>query len=467
MTQIDKSNKIIAAFVICLDLITINSLFLLFQAIYREQNIQLVEGKLVAILLSLSISYIISTLFTEVIIYYRRVRADQIIRKTITRMVAFTLVWLAIVSILDINITDGRAILYLFACITFVVAASRMLYYSMLRVQRKQGRNRCNAIYIGSGSNLVELYDEMALQLTTGYHVLGYFDKSPNEKFEGKCPYLGEREQALEYLKINKVDRVYCSLQSNHSDIILPIINFCESHLVRFFSVPNLRNYCQRRVSLEMFSNVPLLTIREEPLNLVTNRIAKRAFDILFSLCFLCTAFLPIYIVVGIITKITSPGPIFFKQKRHGLDGKEFYMYKFRSMKVNKDADTLQATKDDPRKTKFGDFLRKTSIDELPQFINVLLGDMSIVGPRPHMVLHTEQYSKLINSYMVRHYIKPGVTGWAQVTGFRGETKELSEMEGRVKADIWYLEHWTFTLDLYIIYKTVANVVSRKDTKAF
>ena len=149
----------------------------------------------------------------------------------------------------------------------------------------------------------------------------------------------------------------------------------------------------------------------------------------------------------------------FFKQMRSGEENKEFWCYKFRSMRVNKDSDKVQATLNDPRKTRLGNFMRKTSIDELPQFINVLLGDMSVVGPRPHMLKHTEEYSKLIDKYMVRHLVKPGITGWAQVTGFRGETKELWQMEGRVERDIWYLEHWTFMLDLYIIYKTVKNAV--------
>ena len=135
-------------------------------------------------------------------------------------------------------------------------------------------------------------------------------------------------------------------------------------------------------------------------------------------------------------------------------------------MRVNKDSDKVQATLNDPRKTRLGNFMRKTSIDELPQFINVLLGDMSVVGPRPHMLKHTEEYSKLIDKYMVRHLVKPGITGWAQVTGFRGETKELWQMEGRVERDIWYLEHWTFMLDLYIIYKTVANAL-HKDKQAY
>ena len=157
--------------------------------------------------------------------------------------------------------------------------------------------------------------------------------------------------------------------------------------------------------------------------------------------------------------ELTMPGPVFFKQKRNGLNDKEFYCYKFRSMRVNTQADSLQATKDDPRKTRWGNIMRKTSIDELPQFINVLLGDMSVVGPRPHMLKHTEEYSKLINKYMVRHFVKPGITGWSQVTGYRGETKELKDMEGRIRGDIWYIEHWSFGLDLFIIYKTVMNAI--------
>ena len=183
----------------------------------------------------------------------------------------------------------------------------------------------------------------------------------------------------------------------------------------------------------------------------------KRTLDIILSLIFLIPTAL-IFPFVFIIMKIQSPGPILFKQKRTGLDGKTFYCYKFRSMHVNKDADRLQATKDDPRKYPFGNFMRKANIDELPQFINVLQGRMSIVGPRPHMLAHTEQYSELIDKYMVRHFVKPGVTGWAQVTGFRGETKELWQMEGRVKRDIWYMEHWSIWLDFRIIWLTAKSI---------
>ena len=208
-----------------------------------------------------------------------------------------------------------------------------------------------------------------------------------------------------------------------------------------------------------MLGNVPFLSLHNDPLMRIENRVIKRTFDIVVSLLFLCTLFPIILLFVTIITKITMPGPVFFRQKRTGIDGKDFYCIKFRSMKINADSDRVQATKNDPRKTRWGNIMRKTNIDEFPQFWNVLMGDMSIVGPRPHMLKHTEEYSKLIDKYMMRHFVKPGITGWSQVTGFRGETKELSQMEGRVQGDIWYIEHWSFWLDIYIMYKTVANVI--------
>ena len=201
--------------------------------------------------------------------------------------------------------------------------------------------------------------------------------------------------------------------------------------------------------------------IREvsEPLDMPVNKALKRGFDFVFSLVVLLTIFPVLYLIVAIAIKITSPGPVFFKQLRTGLDGKDFWCYKFRSMRVNKGSDKLQATKDDPRKTKLGDFLRKTNIDEIPQFINVFIGDMSVVGPRPHMLKHTEDYSELIDNYMDRHQVKPGITGLAQVRGFRGETKELHQMANRVRLDVFYIQNWSLVLDLRIIYRTVKNVV--------
>ena len=181
----------------------------------------------------------------------------------------------------------------------------------------------------------------------------------------------------------------------------------------------------------------------------------KRGFDIVFSLCFLCFVFPFVLLVVFIVTQCTMPGKLFFVQKRTGLNGRTFKCYKFRSMRKNEHSDVLQATKGDSRITRWGKIMRKTSLDETPQFINVLLGDMSVVGPRPHMLKHTEEYTALIDGYMLRHEVKPGVTGWSQIKGFRGEIKQLEDMENRVKSDLWYIRNWNFLLDLYIILKTV------------
>jgi putative colanic acid biosynthesis UDP-glucose lipid carrier transferase len=228
----------------------------------------------------------------------------------------------------------------------------------------------------------------------------------------------------------------------------------CDHKVVRFFYVPVSVETIGLNLKRELLDDMEVYATYENPLQNSVNRVIKRLFDICFSIVFLIPTAL-IFPFVFIIIKIQSPGPLFFRQKRTGLDGKDFEMLKFRSMHVNKDADKIQATKDDPRKYPFGNFMRKSNIDELPQFLNVLKGDMSIVGPRPHMLLHTEMYSELIDKYMVRHFVKPGLTGWAQVTGFRGETKELWQMEGRVKRDIWYMEHWSIWLDIRIIWMTM------------
>lgn len=205
--------------------------------------------------------------------------------------------------------------------------------------------------------------------------------------------------------------------------------------------------------------NLPIMIYRPNPLMSRWNRMLKRLFDMIFSLTVILLVSFTILVPIIIAIKCSSKGPILFKQKRTGYRGREFTCLKFRTMKVNDKSDELQATKNDPRKTKVGDFLRKTSLDELPQFVNVLIGNMSVVGPRPHMVKQTEEYSRLIDKYMVRHMIKPGITGLAQVSGYRGQTEELWQMEKRVEYDVMYIENWSFWLDIKIIFRTVINAI--------
>lgn len=231
-----------------------------------------------------------------------------------------------------------------------------------------------------------------------------------------------------------------------------------------YLSKNRLRNMilCENRSQLALVERASLFS----PLELAGNKALKRAFDVVFSLTVLCTLFPVLLLVVALVTECTMPGRLFFVQKRTGLNGKVFNCYKFRTMRKNAEADSVQATRSDMRVTRWGHILRKTNIDEMPQFLNVLLGDMSIVGPRPHMVKHTEQFSQLIDGYMARHQVKPGITGWSQIYGFRGETRTLVQMRNRIKYDIWYIRHWHFALDLYIVYKTVANTF-RGDKNAY
>ena len=232
-----------------------------------------------------------------------------------------------------------------------------------------------------------------------------------------------------------------------------------------FIYVPKFNKMLNGQFQPSSMGNMPILKHSISPLHKRWNKVVKRILDLMVSVPFLIVSPI-IFIPVAIIIKLTSPGPVIFKQKRTGIYGRDFMCYKFRTMRVNADSDKVQATENDPRKTKFGDFLRRSSIDELPQFFNVLLGNMSVVGPRPHMLSHTEEYSALIDKYMVRHAVKPGITGWAQVNGYRGGTKHLWQMEKRVEYDVWYIRNWNIFLDIKIIFLTAFNGL-RKDKNAY
>ena len=260
------------------------------------------------------------------------------------------------------------------------------------------------------------------------------------------------------------VNEIYCCLSAFSKKELQQLLSEADKLMIRVKFLPEFLNVFERNVHIETIGNIPVISVRPEPLLEDRNRLLKRCFDIFFSslvILFLLSWLMPL---IWLAIRIESKGPLFFKQKRSGIDNKPFYCFKFRSMVANnKTADQAQATKNDKRITKVGAFLRKTSLDELPQFFNVLLGNMSVVGPRPHMLSHTDQYRKELDTYMIRHYVKPGITGWAQVNGFRGETRELEAMQHRVECDIIYVENWTFLLDLKIIFLTVWNIVKGED----
>ncbi|MBQ2055811.1 MAG: undecaprenyl-phosphate glucose phosphotransferase [Bacteroidaceae bacterium] len=418
-------------------------------------------------LLSL-LAFIFSDFIFPPLLQMRKVKPEKIVVNLIYFIIVYMMLLIAMLSFVDVNMLSLKFVLVTSSIIWLLLVVWRLSCRVLVKKIRTLGRNSRTIIFVGASQNMVDLYREILNDPSTGYKVLGYIDNSKNDNL-GSLPYLGDMSVLYDYLTENhtNIDMLFYASTSSDVDNARKLINFCDNHIIRFYQVPNLYSYFRRELKLELMGDIPVLYVREEPLLNPFNRFIKRSFDIVAACLFLFTIFPFIYIIVGTIIKITSPGPIFFKQKRNRLDGKEFFCYKFRSMKVNNDADKVQATKNDPRKYPFGNFMRRTNIDELPQFINVLNGTMSIVGPRPHMVKHTEEYGALIDKYMVRHLAKPGITGWAQVKGCRGETKELYQMEERIEKDIWYVENWSFLLDLRIIFMTAFNMFFTKEENAY
>lgn len=337
-------------------------------------------------------------------------------------------------------------------CMPVSWTVSRML----LKKFRKSGRNFSRVVIVGTGETAMRLYDSLLTDAGYGYIVSGFFDYNnhgvPDEK------YLGSIEKMETFVRDNGIDCMFYTLSGERWDALRLTIRIADDNMLKFYYVPQISRYIGRRLDMGSIGSMAVLSTLHNPLSSMYNRMLKRGFDLVFSTVALILSPI-VFIPVAIAVKLSSPGPVFFRQLRTGYRGREFYCWKFRTMRVNADADSVQATAYDSRKTKVGDFLRRTSIDELPQFINVFVGDMSVVGPRPHMLKHTEDYKHLIDRYMIRHMVKPGITGWAQIHGFRGPTEELWKMEERVDHDVWYIENWSFFLDLKIIVKTLVNAV--------
>jgi putative colanic acid biosysnthesis UDP-glucose lipid carrier transferase len=334
----------------------------------------------------------------------------------------------------------------------------RIAFALSLYHYRKKGSNFRNVVIVGAGATGNEMYEYFLSDPAHGYRFIGFFDDRP-EKCVHKDRVVGTIEFLSTFIKENKVDEIYCALPLQAGKVIKELVNLADNNFIRFKIVPDFRGFLNKKVNIDFYDMVPVLTIRQEPLESIFNRAIKRAFDIVFSIFLILFVFTWLFPLFIIIIKISSPGPAFFVQKRSGRRNEVFSCYKFRSMNVNGDADIIQATLNDERITKIGRFLRKTNLDELPQFLNVLKGQMSVVGPRPHMLKHTEEYSKVVDKFMVRHLVKPGITGWAQVSGYRGATQDLRKMLKRIRYDVWYIENWSLLLDIRIIFLTVVNMI--------
>lgn len=288
--------------------------------------------------------------------------------------------------------------------------------------------------------------------------IVGFCEEKENVHELSNYPILGSIDNTIVASRFYDANEVYSTIAPEHNNGIYRLMKEADYACIHFRIIPDLSYFIKKTFFIEYLKDIPVISIRQEPLTDVGNRIRKRLFDFSFSL--LVTVFLLSWLIplLGLLIYLESPGPIFFCQPRTGRDKKIFKCIKFRSMRPNAEADSKQAIKNDERITRIGGFLRKTSLDEFPQFLNVLWGDMSIVGPRPHMLKHTNDYSKRIDRYMVRQFLKPGITGWAQVNGFRGETKTMEQMQGRVEHDLWYMENWNLWLDIKIVLLTIGNI---------
>ncbi|MDR2361781.1 MAG: undecaprenyl-phosphate glucose phosphotransferase [Prevotellaceae bacterium] len=461
MQKFGRYRAAIVALIIAEDMIFLNALFLALLSCFNI-NMESIPYKWVQILINFG--YLISIAIIKIESDFRRWRFRDLLRMTFYHILIIAIMVLCCMVVLKISGDISRIFIAFFLCVAFITMATLHLLTRQILRATINSEKRCEkAIILGAGPVGRKLYTELTQNKYLGIHVDGLFDDDVTKKNKH---ILGTIEQAKEYAIANRISKIYSSLPISAKNKIIDFMHFSEHNVIHFHIVPQIGYYTNTPVVLEYAGDMPIFSTRKVPLSNWHCTVVKRALDILVSSVFLVAFFPLIYIILGILIKISSPGPVFFTQERTGFKGKKFTCYKFRSMKCNKEAHTKQATAGDDRKTHIGDFMRRTNLDELPQFINVFKGDMSLVGPRPHMLLHTSEYSLLINQYMVRHLIKPGITGWAQINGFRGETNTLEKMEGRIKKDIWYIENWSVLLDLEIIVRTLL-IMFIGDKKAY
>ena len=411
-----------------------------------------------------SFAWMVISAFTSFYKIYRFTPEIKIFTLIFKQYFVFTLVLFALIGffestdflILTYPLFSANQTIIISTLVIAIVASFKfVVYYLLLKFRVVFGGNYRKTIIIGSGFQAENLQEYFNNKKEAGFKLKKIFD-SKNINLNTICSYILEES----------IDEVYCCLSTVDPQIINEITNFSESNLKEVKYIPSYGKIYSKKLSYQNYGLIPVLSLRTIHLEDNFNSFIKRSFDILFStlvLVFLLSWLIPL---LAIVIKINSRGPVFFKQKRNGYNFREFWCYKFRSMKLNREANTSQATKNDYRVTSVGKYLRKFSIDELPQFFNVLVGDMSVVGPRPHMLKENEKYKSTIDKFMVRHYVKPGITGLAQTKGFRGEIETNHDIVNRIKYDIYYIENWSFMLDLKIIIETVINVI-RGEKKAY
>ena len=342
---------------------------------------------------------------------------------------------------------------------TFLAILYRAFLRKFLKYMRSRGYNQKYIAIIGVNNCTENFIKKIKTSPDLGFELSGYFDSAPHSQL--KINYLGNFKKISDFFRTAPPDEAVIMLSDKLQPSLEHLIAICENWGIKFSILPNMFSGFSSRIYISQFDGMPLLSIRNVPLENTFNKFIKRAFDIIVSLIMLILSS-PLMLTTAVIIRITSPGKAIFKQERVGIGNKPFIMYKFRSMRIETENDISMAEKNDSRCTKFGSFIRKYSIDELPQLFNVLKGEMSLVGPRPEIPYYVEQFRKSIPLYMVKHYVKPGMTGWAQVNDLRGGDTSIEE---RIKYDIYYIENWSLLFDIKILFKTLTNGIFSKNSR--
>lgn len=372
---------------------------------------------------------------------------------------------LSLLFLLKASDSFSRSWLMAWAASTAVLLLiGRLALYLVLRWMRLHGRNHKRVVLVGQSEVAQELIRRVRSASWTGFDAIALFDdRATAPPLQEGLPIFNDMDDLEPYLAAHRVDEVWITLPLKDEERVRELLFKLRHSTVNIRYVPGMFAFRLLNHGVSEIVGMPMLDLSATPMTGM-NRLAKAIEDRLLALIILILIS-PLMLAIALTVKLSSPGPVLFKQKRHGWDGQEITIYKFRTMIVHQEpqGQLTQARKDDPRITRIGAFLRRTSLDELPQFINVLQGRMSIVGPRPHAIEHNEQFKDLVDDYMKRHKVKPGITGWAQVNGYRGETDTLEKMQKRVEYDLYYIEHWSLLLDLRIIALTILKGFMHKN----
>lgn len=432
---------------------------MLFLAVYHLGDHEHSSLEFVGYLLSF---WIFASFFTGYYKVFRYTSYFRVFGLVVNQLILLVLGYYTYFSLFREGVLIGNQALflsYLFIGVTIV----KFLGVFLLKKYRTYGNNYRKLVVIGNDSSSRKLVRLVRNNRELGYQYCGYFADERGKSSE----YLGAIEDCYHYIMTNEIDEIYCSLTDLVEQEIKKITKFANKNNRIVKLIPNANELYNKNTVTEYYSNSTLvLRVKELPFELVENRLIKRVFDIVFSLLVCLFVLSWLYPLLFVLIKLESRGPAIFKQKREGLHGGEFVCFKFRSMYVNDLADKQHARKGDIRVTRIGAFLRRTSLDEFPQFFNVLLGSMSVVGPRPHIEKLAIEYQQEVDNYIERHDVKPGITGLAQVSGYRGEITKRSDIKNRVRFDIFYIENWSLTLDVKIIFQTILSIF-KGDEKAY